>query len=91
MNTPSTIQIMVESFLNILKFLLTYKWDVVIGSTRAEEHIIHLIIVVALIRNCSLTTKLENGVFGATKVKNFRYIISENGVEPDPQKLKSES
>ncbi|GBM63100.1 hypothetical protein AVEN_68551-1 [Araneus ventricosus] len=62
--------------------------DVQIASTDENEHLKHLEEVFRRFQKNCLVVIAEKFVFGQLSVKCFGYLISENGMEPLPDRVK---
>jgi hypothetical protein len=92
-NAPATFQRLMDQVLSELGFeyVLVYLDDVLIHSKSFEEHMLHTEAVLACIRDANLSVKLKKCKFAQLRTLYLGHIISEAGVEPDPEKLKAVS
>ena len=88
-NAPATYQRLIEQCLGDLnmKICAIYLDDLIIFSSTLEEHLERLDIVLRRLKECNLKLNLKKCKFLQTKVKYVGHIVSENGVEADPEKI----
>lgn len=90
-NSPATFQRLMERCLNGLNLeqCLIYLDDIVIFSSTIEEHFSRLDSVFRRLTDYGLKLKPSKCQFLKTKIKYLGYIVSEQGVEIDPEKVES--
>ena len=88
-NAPATYQRLMEQCLGDLnmKICAIYLDDLIIFSSTLEEHLERLDIVLRRLKECNLKLNVKKCKFLQTKVKYVGHIVSENGVEADPEKI----
>jgi hypothetical protein len=88
-NSPATFQRMMRTILKGVKECLVFLDDIIIFADTWEEH--HLILeeVLGRIRAAGLKLKRENCQFGKSSVKFLGHVVSAQGTEPDPEKVKA--
>ena len=88
-NAPATYQRLMEQCLGDLnmKICAIYLDDLIIFSSTLEEHLYRLDKVLTRLRECNLKLSPKKCNFLQTKVKYVGHIVSENGVEADPEKV----
>jgi hypothetical protein len=88
-NAPATFQRMMDVLLSGLKWniCLVYLDDIVIFSRNFSEHLSRLEAVLLPIREANLKLKLSKCSFFATSLKILGYIVSGEGLSPDPSKV----
>jgi transposase InsO family protein len=88
-NAPATYQRLMERCLEglHLKMCLVYLDDLIIFSRTYEEHIERLDKVLRRIQECGLKLAPKKCAFFKRKVKYVGFIISEDGIETDPDKV----
>ncbi len=88
-NAPATFQRMMDILLSGLKWVtcLVYLDDIVVFSTTFAEHLPRLEAVLMRIRGAGLKIKLSKCSFFATCLKVLGYVVSGEGLSPDPSKL----
>ena len=86
---PATYQRMMQDVLGELhmKICCIFIDDIIIFSSTFEEHLSRLKEVFDRIREANLKLSPEKCSFFKTKVKYVGHIISEQGVETDPEKI----
>ena len=90
-NAPASFQALINDtlreFLN--DFALAYLDDVLIFSTTYEQHVQHVRKVLSKLREKDLLVKLSKCEFHKHIISFLGYTVSEKGLSPDPQKVKS--
>lgn len=88
-NAPATYQRLMEDCLGDLnmKICAIYLDDLIIFASTLEEHLDRLDQVLKRLKDCNLKLNPKKCKFLQTKVKYVGHIVSENGVEADPEKL----
>ncbi len=88
-NAPATFQRMMSTILKGVKGCLVFLDDIIIFADTWEEH--HLILeeVLGRIRAAGLKLKREKCQFGKSSVKFLGHVVSAQGTEPDPEKVKA--
>jgi hypothetical protein len=69
--------------------VLTYVDDIIVKSTKQENHITDLQETFANFRQAGLKLNLENCVFGVKKGKFLGCLVSTKGIEANPSKIKA--
>lgn len=69
-------------------FVTTYVDDILITSKSFEEHLEHIDRVLTRMREWGVTVKLSKSQFLKQEVKFLGYVISCEGITPDPDKVK---
>ena len=89
MNAPATYQRMMENMLGELNHhvCVIYLDDIVVFSKSFDQHLIDLAQVFARIQACNLKLAPSKCHFLRKKVRFLGHIISEDGVEADPEKV----
>ena len=90
-NTPAAfMNLMHRLFLPYLdQFVIVFIDDILIYSRTPEEHEHHLTIVLQTLREHKLYAKMRKGEFWMKEVKFLRRVVSEQGVDVDPAKIKA--
>ena len=90
-NAPSCFQRLMECVLRGLnwRIALIYLDDVLVYSRTFEEHLEHLRLVFDRFRDAGLKLKPKKCFFGKRNVKFLGHVISKEGVQPDPEKIKA--
>ena len=89
-NAPGTFQRLMECVLRGLtwQIALIYLDDVLVYSRTFEEHLQHLRLVFDRFREAGLKLKPSKCHFGQTKVNYLGHVITPEGLQPDPVKVK---
>jgi hypothetical protein len=90
-NAPSTFQRMINEVLlpYLDKFVLLYLDDICIYSKSQEEHLQHLELVLTALRKHNLLAQASKCEFGLESLEFLGHIISSNGIQADPAKIKA--
>ncbi|CAF4673584.1 unnamed protein product, partial [Rotaria socialis] len=90
-NAPATFQRLMDIVLAGLKWqcCLVYIDDVVIFSPTFEQHIIDLEKVFQALQSANLTLKASKCQFCRREMRYLGHIITQNGIKPDPDLIKS--
>ncbi|XP_041016309.1 uncharacterized protein LOC121258846 [Juglans microcarpa x Juglans regia] len=83
-NAPSTFQTLMNQVFkpHLWKFILIYSRD-------EEAHLHHLKLTFAILRDNQLYAKLNKCDFGCPEIVNLGHLISGQGVQADPEKIKA--
>ena len=89
-NAPATFQRLMESCLGEmhLNWCIIYLDNVIIFSSTPEEHITRLRAVLQKLRTAGLKLKPSKCNFFRDRISYLGHIVSKNGVETDPKKIK---
>lgn len=68
-------------------FLTIYVDNILITSQTPDEHLDHIEIVLSRLGDCGTTVKLKKSEFFKREVKFLGFIISDKGMEENPEKL----
>jgi hypothetical protein len=71
------------------RFVLVFIDDILIYSKNREEHEEHLKLVLQVLREHQLYAKFSKCDFFQKQVHYLGHVISEEGVEVDPEKIKA--
>ena len=87
-NAPMSFQMLMSQVLRGLhwKFVLCYIDDILVFSRNFEEHLKHLGLVFAKLREANLTFKPSKCHFGVDQVLFLGHFLSKDGVSTDPAK-----
>ena len=90
-NDPSTFQSCINNIFHkqIHNFVLVLFDDILIYSKTWKEHLYHLEVVLKILHDQSLFSKLSKGDFGMTEILYLGHIIGQDGVKVDLEKIKS--
>ena len=94
--TPQGLSASSPEFLKLMELILSdflykncysYVYDILIHSKTMDEHIIHLREFFLRLRYNSLKINTKKWEFGRGKVKFVGFIISSEGIAPNPDKI----
>uniref|UniRef100_A0A8C8DED1 Gypsy retrotransposon integrase-like protein 1 n=1 Tax=Oryzias sinensis TaxID=183150 RepID=A0A8C8DED1_9TELE len=90
-NAPSTFQRLMEKCMGDinLKEVLVFLDDLIVFSETLEEHEARLLNVLNRLRDYGLKLSLEKCKFFQTSVRYLGHIVSQHGVETDPEKVEA--
>ena len=88
-NAPATFQRLMESILSDVPFAMAYLDDIIIFSSTFEEHLTRLDEVFGKLKDCGLKLKASKCHLFQKRVKYLGHVISEKGIEADPDKIES--
>jgi hypothetical protein len=88
-NSPATCQKLMETILQDLnlKICFVYLDDVIIFSDTYEEHLHRIDLVFQRLRETGLKLSPKKCSFFMPKVRYVGHVVSEHGIEPDPDKI----
>lgn len=90
-NSPAVFQRLIDSVLGRLKWTiaLVYMDDLIAFSKNFDEHLDHIDTILAAVSKAGLILQATKCSFGFSKLKYLGHIISKNGVEVDPEKVRA--
>lgn len=90
-NAPSTFQRLMEKCMGELHLreVLVFIDDLIIFAPTLEEHERRLMRVLNKLKEYGLKLSVEKCKFFQTSVKYLGHVVSENGIETDPDKIKA--
>ena len=89
-NAPAVFQeLMAEVLQNLEGFAIAYLDDILIYSETEAEHSAHIQEVFARLRKHQLKLKLKKCQFFKKETKYLGFVINQDGVKPDPDKVKA--
>lgn len=90
-NAPATFQRLMNNIFrpHLRKFVLVYLDDILVYSRDAEEHKEHLKQVFALLQQHNLFIKTSKCEFGVDQVDFLGHVVSKDGIQMDPGKVKA--
>lgn len=90
-NAPATFQRAMNSiFDDVLgDFVKVYLDDVIIFSHSMEEHVEHLLVVLQRLTNVGVKLKWSKCHFGLSSIKYLGFVLSGDGMSPDPEKTRA--
>ena len=88
-NAPATFQRMMNMVLRdeINKRCLVYLDDIIVFGTSLQEHMDNLKVIFEKLRENNLKIQLDKSEFLMKEVAYLGYIISEEGIRPNPDKI----
>ena len=90
-NAPASFQKLIndtlQEYLNV--FVLAYLDNILIFSTDYKQHIQHIQIVLQKLREKDLPVKLDKYEFHKHSIGFLGYIVSDQGLRPNPKKVDS--
>ena len=86
---PAYFQRLINEVLTGLDFAMGYLDDIVIFSRTEEEHLRHLEIIFERLRGADLKLKLQKCSFFKKHIQYLGHLLSEEGIQPLPEKLES--
>ena len=88
-NAPSVFQELMNHVLKGIrnKYAMPYIDDILVYSRTFEEHMQHIREVFKQLEKPNLKLKLKKCEFLKTRVKYLGHVISDEGLEPDPEKV----
>lgn len=90
-SAPATfMRLMHDVFMPFLdKFVIVYLDDILVYSKTPEDHLEHLRQVLEVLRKHKLFAKLKKCEFGVPTLEFLGHVISGEGIQTDPKKIKS--
>ena len=89
-NAPAVFQELMNIVLQgCEEFAMAYLDDVLIFSKNPEEHLRHIETIFERIRQHGLKLKLKKCAFFKEKTEYLGFVISKDGVKPDPKKVEA--
>lgn len=89
-NAPAFFQALMDKTLGHLRFkcAIAYLDDIIIYSTDWKSHVIDLEQVLQKLQNANLSINIKKCAFALTSIEFLGFIVSQNGVEANPEKVK---
>lgn len=88
-NAPSMFQELMSEVLQGLDFCFAYIDDILIHSSTLEEHFNHIEQVFGRLRQHGLKLKLKKCSFAQKETNYLGFVIGENGIKPDVEKVEA--
>ncbi|KAL4020709.1 hypothetical protein IC575_019490 [Cucumis melo] len=90
-NVPTTFQSLMNSIFRsyLRKFVLFFFNDILVYNRGMKAHVYHLELVLEVLHEHQLYINKKNFNFAYHKVEYLGHIVSGNGVEVDPEKIRS--
>ena len=86
---PAYFQKLINEVLTDCNFTMGYLNDIIIFSKTEEEHLEHLEIIFNRLREAGLKLKLQKCSFFKKHIQYLGHLISDEGIQPLPEKLES--
>nr|KYP60178.1 Transposon Ty3-I Gag-Pol polyprotein [Cajanus cajan] len=90
-NAPSYFQATMNDLFRpyLRKFVLVFFDDILVFSSNLEDHLIHLKSVLELLTTNQFFAKYSKCVFAEKSIAYLGHLISAQGVQPDPEKIRA--
>lgn len=90
-NTVATYQSLVNKMLanQIDKTMAVYVDDIFVKSMRSIDHLTHLAKMFSILRVYKMKLNLNKCTFGVASGKFFGYMVNQNGIEVNPDKIQA--
>nr|KYP37464.1 Retrovirus-related Pol polyprotein from transposon 17.6 [Cajanus cajan] len=90
-NAPSSFQATMNDLFRpyLRKFVLVFFDDILVFSSNLEDHLIHLKSVLELLTTNQFFAKYSKCVFAEKSIAYLGHLISAQGVQPDPEKIRA--
>ena len=90
-NAPATFQRFMDATLAGLKWknLIVYMDDIIIFSNNFDAHVADLEEVFSRLENANITLNYNKCAFFKERIHYLGYIVSPNGIEPNPDKVRA--
>ncbi|GBO18110.1 Transposon Ty3-G Gag-Pol polyprotein, partial [Araneus ventricosus] len=85
-NASSTFQRFIDEVTRDLPFVYAFVDDLLVASESANEHLEHLKLLFSKLREYGLCINVEKCQFGQSTIDFFGFKLSENGIEPLPDR-----
>ena len=86
---PAYFMKLINMVLTDINFAMGYLDDIIIFSKTEEEHLEHLRIIFDRLRQAGLKLKLQKCDFFKKHIQYLGHLISDEGIQPLPEKLES--
>ena len=86
---PAHFQKLIKEVLADCNFAMRYLGDIIIFSKTEEEHLEHLEIIFNRLHEAGLKLKLQKYSFFKKHIQYLGHLISDEGIQPLPEKLES--
>ena len=88
-HVPAYFQRLITEVLTDCNFAMGYQHDIIIFSKTEEEHLQHLEEIFECLRKVGLKLKLQKCSFFKKHIQYLGHLISDEGIQPLPEKLES--
>ena len=91
MNAPSTFQRLMNSIFReeLDNFVLVYLDDILVYSKTLKDHIQHIRRALEKLREARLYARLHKCAFFQTRVEYLGFDVSQRGIQPSPEKVRT--
>ena len=86
-NAPSASQRQMNQMLGHLPFAVVYLGDILVFSRNKAEHQVHLRTVLSILKENQFYAKLSKCSFFQTGTKFLGYVVDQEGIKMDPDKV----
>ncbi|GBM65904.1 Retrovirus-related Pol polyprotein from transposon opus [Araneus ventricosus] len=86
-NASSTFQRFIDEVTRDLPFVYAFVDDLLVASESANEHLEHLKLLFSKLREYGLCINVEKCQFGQSAIEFLGFKLSENGIEPLPDRV----
>lgn len=86
-NAPSAFQRQMNQMLGHLPFAVVYLDDILVFSRNKAEHQVHLRTVLSILKENQFYAKLSKCSFFQTSTKFLGYVVDQEGIKMDPDKV----
>ncbi|GBN77067.1 Transposon Ty3-I Gag-Pol polyprotein [Araneus ventricosus] len=86
-NASSTFQRFIDEVTRDLPFVYAFVDDLLVASESANEHLEHLKLLFSKLREYGLCINVEKCQFGQSTIEFLGFKLSENGIEPLPDRV----
>uniref|UniRef100_A0A0N5BFS5 RNA-directed DNA polymerase n=1 Tax=Strongyloides papillosus TaxID=174720 RepID=A0A0N5BFS5_STREA len=87
--SPDTFQRIVENMMNQVHRSFVYIDDILLTSKDEDEHIKQIEKTFRFMEKYNIKITLEKTEFGKAEIKYLGFMLSENGIRPDPKKVQA--
>ena len=88
-NAAQTFQRFINSIFQDLNYVYCYIDDILVASETPEQHTEHLRIVFQRLLTAGVTVNAAKCTFGAKEIEFLGYLVSEQGIQPLPDKVRA--
>ena len=86
---PAYFQNLMNKVLNGLNVTLAYEDDVIIFSETAEQHLMHIQIVLTRLKQAELRLKKNKSLFFKQELHYLGHLLTTSGIKPQLEKIKA--
>ena len=88
-NAAQTFQRFIDEVLRDLAFVYKYLDDLLIASRNRLEHLLHLRLLFARLKQYGIVINPTKCIFGASEVPFLGYVVTKDGIAPLPEKVRA--